>query len=123
VFINQSRIKELCRSKNLSLRELLYVAGVSKTAYYHLIYKDTILPNSVHAIADVLGVRPSVFLDEVDPEEKKIIKIAKLTEEIVSLHTGVDRDNVRHTLLLLYEEPMERLNRGLLRGRKFNLYR
>jgi transcriptional regulator with XRE-family HTH domain len=123
VFLNQSRIKKLCRNKNLSLRELLYEAGVSKTAYYHLIYKDTILPKSIHALADVLGVRPSAFLDEVDPEEEKIRQIVKLTEEIVSRHSGVDRDNVRHTLLLLYEKPFERLKRGLLRGRKFNLYR
>ncbi len=123
MYIGQNKLKELCRKKNLSLRELLIKANVSKTAYYHLVYKETLLPNSVHAMADVLNVRPSVFLEEVNPEKEKIQKIAVMTDKIIADFPELDRENVRHTLLLLHEEPIERLRRGLIRGRKFNLFR
>ena len=32
-------------------------------------------------------------------------------------HEDADRDNIRHTLLLLSENPVERLRRALRRGR------
>jgi hypothetical protein len=40
---------------------------------------------------------------------------------IVKRHPGVDPDNIRHTLLLLDEEPIERLRRALQRGRPVNI--
>lgn len=123
MYLVQRKLKGLCKTKGLSLRELLYKANVSKTAYYHLIYKETLLPNSVHAIAEVLNVRPSVFLEEVNPEEEMIRQIMNLTEKILKKFPKLDRENVRHTLLLLHEAPIERLKRGLRRGRKFNLLR
>lgn len=123
MYIDQNKLKELCRKKKLSLRELLIKANVSKTAYYHLVYKETLLPNSIHAMAGVLDVRPSVFLEEVNPEEEKIKKIAVMADKIMADFPELDRENVRHTLLLLHEEPIERLRRGLIRGQKFNLFR
>lgn len=119
----QNKLKGLCKSKGLSLQELLDKANVSKTAYYHLIYKETVLPNSVHAIAKALNVRPSVFMEEVNPEEEMIRQIMNLTEKVLRKFPKLDRENVRHTLLLLNEEPIERLKRGLRRGQKFNLLR
>ena len=123
MYLVQSKLKELCKTNGLSLQELLYKANVSKTAYYHLIYKETLLPNSVHAIAKTLNVRPSVFLEEANPEEEMIRQIMNLTEKILNKFPKLDRENVRHTLLLLHETPIERLKRGLRRGQKFNLLR
>jgi hypothetical protein len=34
----------------------------------------------------------------------------------------MDRDNIRHTLLLLEEKPIDRLQRSLLRARKSDLH-
>lgn len=122
MYLAHDKLKKLCRTKGLHLRELLNKANVSKTAYYHLVYKETLLPNSVHALANVLGVRPSAFLEEVHPEEEKIIEMAALTDKILADHPELDRENVRHTLLLLKEEPIERLRRGLVRGQKINIF-
>ncbi len=123
MYLVQNKLKGLCKTKGLSLRELLHKANVSKTAYYHLIYKETLLPNSVHAIAEALNVRPSVFLEEVNPEEEMIKQIMNLTQKILKKFPKLDRENVRHTLLLLHEAPIERLKRGFRRGQKFNLLR
>ena len=38
-------------------------------------------------------------------------------EKVLVLHPGADRDNVRHTLILLELPPLERLQRSLIRGR------
>ena len=37
--------------------------------------------------------------------------------EIMAAHPNADPDNVRHTLILLEEPPLERLQRSLIRGR------
>ena len=105
------------------MRELLSKASVSKTAYYNIIYKETLLPHSVHAIANVLDVRPSAFLEEFNPEVDKIRQIASQTDKILADFPELDRENVRHTLILLHEGPIERLKRGLIRGRKYNILR
>jgi transcriptional regulator with XRE-family HTH domain len=64
--ISSEKLKRLCRKKGLSLSRLLQEAGVSRNAYYSLARKDTVLPNSIIAIAARLGVRPSSFMDEED---------------------------------------------------------
>jgi hypothetical protein len=38
-------------------------------------------------------------------------------ERVLALHPEADRDNVRHTLILLEQPPLERLQRSLIRGR------
>jgi len=38
-------------------------------------------------------------------------------EKIIAAHPDADRDNVRHTLILLEQPPLERLRRSLIRGR------
>jgi hypothetical protein len=38
-------------------------------------------------------------------------------EKILAAHPSADRDNVRHTLILLEQPPFERLQRSLIRGR------
>jgi hypothetical protein len=39
------------------------------------------------------------------------------TEKILSAHPSADPDNIRHTLILLEQPPLERLQRSLIRGR------
>jgi hypothetical protein len=43
--------------------------------------------------------------------------ISKRVEEIVAANPDADRDNTRHTLILLKLPPIERLQRSLIRAR------
>ena len=52
-----------------------------------------------------------------DPAAKTRERLAIL-EEILARHPHVDRENAWHTLLLLELSPIERLERGLVRGRR-----
>lgn len=107
----------------MRLGELLRHAGVSCTAYYSLARKDSVLPKSVRALAETLGVPPSCLLDEPEPETRRAKELLSRLDRIVAAHPGADRDNVWHTLLLLQEPPVDRLNRGLLRGQAASVYR
>jgi hypothetical protein len=49
--------------------------------------------------------------------------ILALVSRIMQRHTDADPDNLRHTLLLLQKQPIERLRRALLRGRKIDIQR
>jgi transcriptional regulator with XRE-family HTH domain len=121
--ISKRKLESIYKKKGFTLKELLHEAGVSKTAYYSLLYKETILPSSIRDIALVLNVKPSAFLEEVNPDEKKIRKLIKVMDKILKKNPELSRENVWHTLLLLQERPVDRLNRGLLRGQKFNFHR
>jgi transcriptional regulator with XRE-family HTH domain len=121
VYISKEKLDKLIKERNISLKTLLDKAGVSKTAFYHLLYKDTVIPNSIHAIAKALGVRPSSFLEEIDPEVERIQDAAWMTDKIMRRQPFLDRENVRHTLLLLQEAPIQRLRRSLIRGRKIDI--
>lgn len=59
-------MKELCRERNMTLKALLADAGVSRTAYYSLLRKESVLPKSVDRIARCLGVSPAGFLADED---------------------------------------------------------
>jgi hypothetical protein len=50
-------------------------------------------------------------------------RLSKRVEEIVAAHPDADRDNIRHTLILLEKPPMERLQRSLIRGRATAIFR
>jgi|GEM_PF-567749 len=119
--IARERLKKLCMQNGLTLSQLLKNAEVSKNAYYSLARKDTVLPKSVLAIADHLGVRPSAFLEERPEEDRWKILLEDL-ERISTRNPDADRDNIRHTLLLLEEPPIERLRRALTRGQKLDLH-
>jgi transcriptional regulator with XRE-family HTH domain len=121
VRLSSDKLKELGRARGVSLKELLDQSGVSKTAYYHLLSKDSVLPRSIGTLAETLGAKASSFLIE-ESEEDAIRRIGRLTEAIAARHPNLDRDNIRHTLLLLEEEPLDRLHRGLTRGRKIHLH-
>jgi AcrR family transcriptional regulator len=121
--IDLAKLQKIAGKRGLSLHALLAKAGVSKTAFYHLVHKSSVLPASLRALAGTLRVRPGVFLTEENPDVAKIRRILALTDRIVTANPKLDRDNVRLTLLLLEEEPVRRLRRSLIRGRKSDLHR
>ena len=114
--------KKLAGARSLSLNALLKRAGVSKTAYYHLIDKESVLPRSIDALAAALGVRSSALLEEADRKSRRALRLLEAADRIAKNDPSMDRDNIRHTLLLLEEKPIERLRRSLLRARKPDLH-
>lgn len=121
--IDLTRLRALAGKRGLTLTAVLAKAGVSKTAFYHLVHKSSVLPASLRAIGETLSVRPGAFLTEENPEVTIIRRILNLTDRIVAGDPKLDRDNVRLTLLLLEEKPIQRLRRSLIRGRKSDLHR
>ena len=111
------KIKKICRDKDLTLKSLLKKAGVSKTAYYNLATKPLVIPKSISKLALALNVSPDEILREVSAEELKVRLLQEKLEEILARDPSINRDNAWHTLLLLQEEPIERLERSLCRGR------
>jgi len=120
--IDLGRLRNLAEERGLSLTALLSKSGVSKTAFYHLVHKSSVLPASLRALAETLSVRPGAFLTEENPDVAKIRRILSLTDRIVAGNPKLDPDNVRLTLLLLEEDPVRRLRRSLTRGRKSDLH-
>ena len=43
--------------------------------------------------------------------------------KVLAAYPEADRDNVRHTLILLEQPPLERLQRSLIRGRATAIFR
>jgi len=121
--IDLRRLRKLAEKRGLSLTALLAKSGVSKTAFYHLVHKSSVLPASLRALAETLSVRPGAFLTEENPDVAKVRRILSLTDRIVAGDPKLDPDNVRLTLLLLEEDPVRRLQRSLTRGRKSDLHR
>ena len=115
------KLRRLCKQNGLTLSQLLKNAEVSKNAYYSLARNDSVLPKSILAIANHLGVQPSAFLEE-RPEENRWKILLEELDWISARNHHADRDNIRHTLLLLEEPPIERLRRALTRGQKLDLH-
>jgi hypothetical protein len=45
------------------------------------------------------------------------LRLSARVQKVLATHPEVDPDNVRHTLILLEQPPLERLQRSLIRGR------
>lgn len=45
------------------------------------------------------------------------VRLSALVKKVLAAHPEADPDNVRHTLILLEQPPLERLQRSLIRGR------
>jgi transcriptional regulator with XRE-family HTH domain len=116
-------VKNLCDKRGIGLNELLRGAGVSRTAYYSLARKDSVLPKSIRAIARQLNVRPSEFLEEESRAEQRALAVMANVQAVMQDHPDLNPDNIRHTLLLLHEKPVDRLRRALLRAQAVHLYR
>ncbi len=119
--LDPRRIKALCRLEGLTLQGLLQEAGVSRTAYYSLVRRDSVLPQSVRALAGTLGVTPSAILDEPPAEVWRARALLRQAQRIVERNPGASFENVWHSLVLMEEPPVERLRRSLLRGRAADL--
>jgi len=50
-------------------------------------------------------------------------RLSTRVEKILMSHPDADPDNIRHTLILLEQSPLERLQRSLIRGRATAIFR
>ena len=114
------KVESLCKQQNTGIGEMLHEADVSRNAFYSLARKKSVVPQSLIRIAEHLGVSVLDLLDETFTPTERIKFLIKETKRILKQHKDADFDNVRHTLLLLDEKPIERLRRALRRGRSFN---
>ena len=120
--LSTKRIKALCARRGMTLTETLDRANVSRTAYYSLARKESVLPGSVREIADQLGVAPSKILIEAGPDERRAQALLRIARKVIRKNPGATFENVWHTLMLLEEPPIDRLRRSLLRGRALHLH-
>ncbi len=118
--LSQEKLKKLCDRKGLKINALLERARVSRTAYYSLLRKESVLPRSIDLIAEALGVAPSSLLEE-GGGDAAFAQLVDVANAIVEEHPKVAWENVWHTLVLLQEQPVERMKRGLLRAQKPDL--
>ena len=119
--IDLKGLKSFCEKQDLTFSELLQSAGVSRNAFYTLARQDSILPRSIQVIANHLQIPPSSFLIDEGSDTQKGMNLIRRVQDIVHRHKRVDPDNIRHTLILLEEKPVERLRRALLRARRINI--
>jgi transcriptional regulator with XRE-family HTH domain len=122
--LDAEKIHRLSRERGLSVSALLRRSGVSRTAYYSLARRPSVLPGSLHSLADALGVTTSDLLapdrPDTDAQAQRHIREAGT---ICKRSPGASFENVWHTLCLLEISPLERLNRSLLRGRTASVHR
>lgn len=116
------KIKQKLQAGSLTLQVLLKNAGVSKTAYYSLLKQETLLPKSLHKLAKILQVTPFDLLEDPETNINHIRQLQNQLEKLVKKYPEADRENMWHTLLLLEEEPIERMKRGLIRGQNQHLH-
>ena len=111
------RIKTLCRERGDTLTGLLARAGVSRNAFYSLARRKSVFPRSLNAVSASLGVGPNELLTLDDRGTEEMKSLLAEADAIACRNRGVDRENVRHALLLLRKEPVDRLRRALVRAR------
>ena len=114
--LNTESIRQKCRERGEGLGGLLAKAGVSRTAYYSLARKDNILPASIRRIAKALGVCPGDVLVDEQKLADEMRKLAERAAQIAAQRKGASAENVRHALILLRHDPLERLRRALIRA-------
>ena len=114
--LNYSHIKELCKSRSSSLSRTLKDAGVSRTAFYSLLKQESLVPRSVISLAETLNVPVEDLIKE--SPLKRILRLQGKLQKILDNNPELSRENVGHTLILLEEPPINRLDRALVRGRK-----
>ena len=115
--LDAEAIRRRCRARGVPLTTVLRDAGVSRTAYYALSRRDSVLPKTVLKLAAALDAPPSEFLDERSLEELRARRRLREAKRVALRNPGSSFENIWHTLVLLEETPLTRLNRALLRGR------
>jgi transcriptional regulator with XRE-family HTH domain len=123
VRLDRQKIRALCAERNLRLKDLLRRARVSRTAFYSLARKESVLPKSVTALARTLEISPADLLEDTEARVQEIRSLQAKLESLVRRHPDLDRDHAWHTLLSLTDEPITRLRRALTRGREFDFRR
>ena len=119
--LSVTQIKQLCEEKGRSLSKVLSDAGVSRTAYYSLSRKQSLLPKSLHTLAAELDVTVGSLVFAEQSEIEKLRHKQQVLNVILVHQPDVDRNNAWHTLLSLDKKPLKRLEMSLLRGRKINI--
>jgi hypothetical protein len=116
--LSSAKFKKRCAQRRISLGDVLKQAGVSRTAYYSLIRKESVLPKSILRMASHLDINPVALLDNEDARIKKIRGLQAKANVISLKYPECDRDVIFRTLLNLEKSPVERLRRALIRGRQ-----
>jgi transcriptional regulator with XRE-family HTH domain len=122
--VAHERIRQLASELGLSLSTLLKQAGISRTAYYSLARRPTVLPKTIHALAEALDVPIAEILEE--PARALSVKVLRRLEAaraICSADSAASFENIWHSLCLMDLSPIDRLNRSLIRGRAATLHR
>ena len=119
--LSMDKVEYECRRRDLNIAEMLRGAGVSRNAFYSLARKDYVVPSSLILIAERLHISVSALLEETDTPVERMKSVIAESERISKRYPGIDRDTIRHTLLLLSEKPVERLRRALRRARFVNI--
>lgn len=114
--LSSLKIKEICERNNISLTDALRRSHISRTAYYSLTRKESVTPKSLNALAEFLKVSVSDLLFDEAEEKRKHLELLAEVDEINSVESIHERDNVRHTLLSLRRPPMARLQAALIRN-------
>jgi transcriptional regulator with XRE-family HTH domain len=115
--LDDEAIRRRCEARGVALSRVLREAGVSRTAYYSLKRRESVLPKTVLRLATVLDASASELLDESGSEQKRARRRVHVATRIAGESRGTSFENVWHTLALLDEPPSQRLNRALRRGR------
>ena len=115
--VSIERLRTVCRERGNTVTEALARAGVSRNAFYSLARRDTILPRTLRALGASLGVEPEALLTRDDRPAEAMKALLAEVDAIVRRNPGVDRENVRHALLLLRRKPIDRLRLALARAR------
>ncbi len=121
VKLSSDKVESLCQRRGMQIGQMLHEAGVSRNAFYTLARKDFVVPQSLIRISESLDVSVSRLLDDVLTPTQRIKRLLAESHRISRRNRDVDPDNVRHTLLLLDDRPIERLRRALQRGRPTNI--
>ena len=111
------RIRHLCASRGITVTELLRRSQVSRTAFYSLMRRPSIIPESATAIAATLGHTELDLLEVGSRADVAARARARLARKICSADSEIAFENAWHTLTLLEMTPVERLEGSLRRGR------
>jgi hypothetical protein len=113
----RDKVHLLARARGLTLSEALRRAQVSRNAFYYLARRPTVVPRTVHALGEALGVCASELLDETPPSpDDRAAVLLREARRIHARHPRSSFENIWHTLWLLEVSPAERLQRSLIRG-------
>jgi transcriptional regulator with XRE-family HTH domain len=123
VRLSSEKVKALARGRGESLSRLLLRAGVSRTAFYSLSRRGSVLPKTVLALSEALGVSELELLEtRASSKDRVAQRRLREAQSIVKSPPNPSFENVWHTLCLLELDPVERLNRSLIRGRATALH-